>query len=496
MFLRQNGSHNSVSGPPAAETLPGRDTNQILNGLAILGFVGLYLYHFFVVWTYAVDIPFWDEWEMLRPGALSSNLNIPWLFAQHNEHRIATDKLFIWLLYRWNGWDIAVQQLFNFLIYGVLLLVVIRMARKIAPKMPLWAILAFVIFLLSPINHENHLMAFQSSFHFVVLFFLCAVLFLFDTKIDANGDATQSWKSLLLGSLFAILSIYSLSSGLLSCAVLLLIFGVWKTQRARNATAVLQTREWRQFVTVGLLVGGAIALWFVGWHASTSQALKASPFSALFWVWFLNILSAGFGFASYSVVAGLACLVFVLAPFARPLLRSRSALRSRQTESSEINAAATNAAATNAFGLWAPSAITLGLLAVLLFITSGRIGYGLPASKTPRYTEFVSLLIPLAAAAWYQFIESDKRRVGVVAALWAFCFLSFLPTWSYFRYYPDQYLERAAGAACTDKYYETGNPSGKDWHCRSIAPLDMNLNERLDQARELHVSFSRKLKQP
>lgn len=479
MFLRQNGSRDSVSGAAAAETLSGRDTNRILNGLAILGCVGLYLYHFFVVWTYAVDIPFWDEWEMLRPGALSSNLNVPWLFAQHNEHRIVTDKLFIWLLYRWNGWDIAVQQLFNFGIYGVLLLVVIQMARKIAPKMPLWAILAFVVFLLSPINHENHLMAFQSSFHFVVLFFLCAVLFLFSTKTGVDGTTTQSWKSLLVGSLFAILSIYSLSSGLLSCAVLLLVFGIWKMQRARRSPTAGHAREWRQFVTAGLLVGGAIALWFVGWHASTSQALKASPFSALFWVWFLNILSAGFGFASYSVLAGLACLVFVLAPFAWPLLRSR------QSEDSMANA----------FSFWAPGAITLGLLAVLLFITSGRIGYGLPASKTPRYTEFVSLLIPLAAAAWYQSIESDKRRVGVVAALWAFCFLSFLPTWSYFRYYPDQYLERAAGAACTDKYYETGNPGGKDWHCRSIAPLDMNLNERLNQARELHVSFSRKLKQ-
>ncbi|HVF84704.1 MAG TPA: hypothetical protein VM821_01880 [Abditibacteriaceae bacterium] len=486
MFLRQIGSHNSASSPTAAETSPGRrDLNRILNGLAILGCIGLYLYHFFVVWTYAVDVPFWDEWEMLSPGALSPNLNIPWLFAQHNEHRIVTDKLFIWLLLRWNGWDIAAQQLLNFLIYGALLLVVVQMARKTAPKMPLWAILSFVVFLLSPINHENHLMAFQSSFHFVVLFFLCAALFFFDTKTDADGNTTQSWKSLLLGSLFAVLSIYSLASGLLSCAVLLLVFGIWKTQRARNAAAALQSREWRQFVAVGLLLAGAMALWFVGWQASTSQSLRASPFSALFWVWFLNILSAGFGFASYSVIAGLACLVFVLAPFAKLLLRSRSALRSRQVEEG-----------TNAFSFWAPCAVTLGLLAVLLFVTSGRIGYGLPASKTPRYTEFVLVLIPLAAAAWYPFVAGSRMRVPVLVALWTFCFLSFLPTWGYFRFYPERYTEREAGAACTGKYYQTGNPSGKDWHCRSIAPLDIPLNERLNRARELGVSFSRKLEQP
>ena len=492
MLSRQIGSHNSASSPTSAETSSQRhDLNRAFNSLAILGCVGLYLYHFFVVWTYAVDIPFWDEWEMLQAGALAPNLNIPWLFVQHNEHRIVTDKLFIWLLYRWNGWDIAAQQLLNFLIYGALLLVVIQMARKIAPRMPLWMILSFVVFLLSPFNHENHLMAFQTSFHFVVLFFLCAALFLFDTKAGAEGSTTQSWKSLLLGSLFAILSIYSLSSGLLSCAVLLLVFAVWKTQRARNAAGDLQAREWRQFVVVGLLLVGAIALWFVGWQASTSQALKASPFSALFWVWFLNILSAGFGFASYSVAAGLACLLFVLAPFAKPLLRlvlrsrSRSTLRPLQTEDE-----------TNAFGFWVPCAVTLGLLAVLLFITSGRAGVGLTMSKTPRYVEFVAVLIPLAAASWYQFIDGSRMRVPVVAALWTFCFLSFLPTWGYFRFYPDRYTEREAGAACTGKYYQTGNPSGKNWRCRSIAPLEMPLNERMNRARELGVSFYQKLQQP
>ncbi len=453
---------------------------KIADSAAILFCLGLYLYHFFAVWTYAVDIPFWDEWEMLRPDALSSNLNIPWLFAQHNEHRIVTDKLFIWLLYHWNNWDIAVQQLLNFGIYGVLLLVVIQLTRKIAPQMPLWMVLAFVVFLLSPINHENHLMAFQSSFHFVVLFFLCAVLLLFSEKMGADGNTTQSWKLLLAGSLCAILSIYSLSSGLVSCAVLLLVFGLWKIRRAQSVESALRGREWQQLAVVAVLLIGAIAFWFDGWHAATAQDLKASPFSAVFWIWFLNIVSAGFGFASYSVICGLACLLFVLAPFWKLLFRAR------QKETFE----------KNAFSFWAPCAIVLGLLMVLLSITSGRAGVGLTMSKTPRYTEFVTLLVPLSAATWYQLTANSQWRVGERAVLWLFCFLSFWPTWSYFRFYPDQYQERAAGAACTGKYYATGDPSGKDWHCRSIAPLEMPLNERMNRAKELGVSFYEKMKSP
>src|SRR3712207_5757020 len=80
--------------------------------------VGLYAFHLFYVWRNAVNVPAFDEWELFNPDQLPAGLTPGWLFAQHNEHRMATTKLLIWLSYQANGWDVAAHQVLNFLLYG------------------------------------------------------------------------------------------------------------------------------------------------------------------------------------------------------------------------------------------------------------------------------------------------------------------------------------------------------------------------------------------
>lgn len=442
----------------------------------------LFLYHFFTVWMYVVNVPFWDEWAVFDGNALTPNLDASWIWAQHNEHRMITNKLVLWALYHLNGWDIGAHQVLNFVLYGGLVWAAVVLARRVAPQIPLAIPLAFALFLLSPVNHENHFMAFETAFHMVVLFSILAAFWLFKEVApiadlqSANIEYSklpevcpQSWRALLMGVLFATLAMYSLSNGLIYSAATLLIFIVFKIVRLRALppeNRAQKQREKSQLLVVCLLMIVASALWFVGWN-NTGSVPREAPFSWAFWNWYLSVLSAGFGFESYSALAGLACLAFVLAPLLLPLFENKSVPT----------------------GYWIVCAATLGVLLVLMSITVARASFGMGMSKTPRYVQFVLTFLPITIAGWWlllQNVSSSKRRL-TIGALWAFCFFSFLNEWSYFRYYGDKFLERQAGLECVANYYERG--AGKEWRCRSIAPFP--INNHLDKARRLDASFAR-----
>src|SRR5687767_6111155 len=118
--------------------------------LVIAVCVALFLVHYSFIWRYGVNVPFWDEWDALNAPHLPNGLSLEWLFAQHNEHRIATTKLLIWVYYQINSWNIHVGLLINFLIYGSFLLLFVQFAKKNVPELKGWIVCAFIIFLLSP----------------------------------------------------------------------------------------------------------------------------------------------------------------------------------------------------------------------------------------------------------------------------------------------------------------------------------------------------------
>ena len=186
----------------------------------MLAGVFLYLGHFGVVMYYAVDLPFADDWDFLRPGALSWGLSPSWLFALHNEHRIPTAKFLVWALFRLNGWNLIVHQAINFLLYGLLLLTVVRICAGTIPEIPAWVFMAFALFLLSPIGVDNHIGGIQASNHFALLFFFLAIPLFFSERPTLPRSGA--------GALCAILSAYSLASGIVYIIVLVIfivIFG-------------------------------------------------------------------------------------------------------------------------------------------------------------------------------------------------------------------------------------------------------------------------------
>ncbi|HEY6122506.1 MAG TPA: hypothetical protein VIV66_21300, partial [Pyrinomonadaceae bacterium] len=77
-----------------------------LTKLPLLICVGVFLFHFSVIARYAVNLPNMDDWALVAGDDHPSSVDLEWLYDQHNEHRTTTTKLFVWLQYHLNGWNV------------------------------------------------------------------------------------------------------------------------------------------------------------------------------------------------------------------------------------------------------------------------------------------------------------------------------------------------------------------------------------------------------
>jgi hypothetical protein len=424
--------------------------------LTLAACLGLYFVHFAIVMTHAVNVPFWDEWEMLAPQQLPAGLSLAWLYEQHNEHRVVTSKLLTWALYRFNGWNHVGHQAINFLLYGLLLFVLVRFAKRSAPWLDTWISVSFIIFLLSPIAYENHFWGFQSTFHFSLLFFFSSVHLFYREH--------QYWSHLLLGSLMALLAMYSASIGLVASLANLLLFSVFKLSRLKMAAgAGARNLEVRQWLAVLAVVGAGFALWLAGYNSLAHQSSYVLPHTRQFWLFFAGIAGLGFGLDTTSFLPNLFCLLIVFTPIVVHVWRTGGRFPNAS---------------------WAVYAAVAGVVAALAAITLGRASFGIPPSKGSRYSEIAMMLIPLSALTWSISLQHTARlRNAALIALWAFCFVTFQNNWSSFFNYEGLGDERRRGLRCIQWYYENGGGA----NCPTLYPFP--LEDKLDNARSLNASF-------
>src|SRR5260370_21746507 len=95
--------------------------------------------HLTIVLGYSVNLPFWDDWDALWPGHLSSRLSWRWLIGFHNTHRVVFTHLSIWILYRLNDWNLNVHIAANFLLYILLSVgTILYLERKFSMRLAAW----------------------------------------------------------------------------------------------------------------------------------------------------------------------------------------------------------------------------------------------------------------------------------------------------------------------------------------------------------------------
>lgn len=430
----------------------------ITNG-PLLICLALYAFHAYVIYKHAVNVPYWDEWSMFAGDSHPASIDLGWLHAQHNEHRVATTKIFVWLQFNLNGWNYVANLLIDFAIFGVLLAYLVRFVRKTAPLLPFWVVFSFMIFLLSPINWFSHFSAMQAAFHFHLLFFFIACTCLFDER--------QRFRELLIACIAAVLCIYSSAGGFVTSIVLLGAFSLFKGMRIYQAAGKRIRRELLQMILVLGIVGAALATWTIGYTKPFYHPALIYPATVQFWVFFANLVSLGFGFLGVSSMLGALCLLIVLIPVGGEIWKRRHNLASVQ---------------------WTAYVVVLAMLANLASISAGRAGFGVAVAKSGRYVELVAPFVLLSVCHWAIFLRDQKAlRTGVLIALWFFCFAGFARKWD-FGIYKAPSAARLEGLRCVESYYRGAG----DGLCPTICPSP--IAEQLEQAKRLNASFYRELK--
>jgi hypothetical protein len=426
--------------------------------IPLLGCISLFLIHFALIWKYAVNIPAWDDWTLIHIDH-PARLSWQWLFEQANEHRTSTTKLFVWLQYQLNHWNLRTHQIIAFLIYGLFLILLIRFAKRFALQVPTCITLSFVIFLLSTIVWLNHFEGYGAANHFLMIFFFAAAFLLFREP--------QKSLTLLAGCVCAILSIYSFAAGFVACLILVIVFGLFKGRRALSTGAgATRRKELTQLLMVVVVIGGALAAWTVDYHKPGYMPL-APPYSRKFWQLLLNLVSFSFGIDRFSIAWGVICLLIILVPLLGIVWKSGWGLTT---------------------GEWATLACALSLLAVHSSIAMGR-AFNLNFAKNQEYAEHGMPLIILSVMAWSFFLQKrEKLRSGMLVGLWLFCFIAFSGNWQ--PRYPYLSVQRLAGVECVRNYYFQHG----EGRCPTIYPPNNPLAGAMDAAKAMDISFYQEMR--
>lgn len=432
--------------------------NTWLTRLFLILCIAIYSIHFWLVLQNSVNVPYWDEWGILEPDALPAGFTLRWIVVQANEHRIVLTKLLSWGLFYVNGHNHVLSMVITYALYGVLLACIVLFARKMVPHLPLWVILAFIVFLLTPINWENNFWGFQSTFRFALLFPVLASYFLF--------SESQTGLRLALGAVMSVLATYSFFSGLVAICIIIVVFACFKVSRALSVSGSERRVEYAQLVGVVTTVLIFIGLYFIDYRITPHQHKLALPNEAVFWKFFTNLVSWGFGFETHSVVLGALCLLLVLAPIALHVWYKRLHV----TGSS-----------------WAIYAVSLSMLVVLASIASGRAHLS-PSAKISRYAEFGMMLVPFTAFAWAVLLKDRPNlKKYALVGFWVFCCLGFSYKWLWFPVYAVERNSRQQGVECIKSYYQHGGQA----FCPTVHFEPMP--GLLDDAKRLNFSFYREI---
>lgn len=419
----------------------------------------VFAFHFSTIARYAVNLPTLDDWALIADHNHPASVDLRWLHKQHNEHRTATTKLWVWLQFQINGWNVRTHQVLNFLWYGILVGFLVFVIRKLMPETPLWLLLIFTIFLLSPLIWLMHSMAYGIATHFWLLFFLIAAFCLFTEP--------QRWSSIIIGSLAGLASIYSFAAGTVTAVVMLGCFLVFKSVRIYQS-AQARSRELVQLILVVVVFGAGIGTWFVGFFHPSHHPQLVLPYRRLFWSVYANLISTGFGVERVSTKLGALFFLAVTVPLVGIFWQTRGRLSAPQ---------------------WAWFTILVALLADLAVISCARAGFGIGVSKALQYSEHGTPLIVLTTASWWVFLRRNPRlRAAILIGLWVVCFWAFLNNWN-FDIYKQVAAPRLEGVRCARAYY-----AGKgDGICPTVYPPARSIAPFLDNAKGIDASFYREL---
>jgi len=422
--------------------------------VAWLLLLSVYLYQFYGICAYSVDVPYSDDWIYFEPGNLGRAFPWHWIFKQELEHRIVLTKILGWLNLRLFSLDYRAQKLFNYVLFGGILLSLAFLKNKLIGKGKFILFPFFLLFVLSPIAWENHRWALQSDYHFAVLFACLSLCYAAPKDISVRSTG--------LFCIFSGLATYSLAPGTVLASVYLSCSVVYIVARMSQNSDAATLR--RLLVTEVMVMGLIFCSWFYG-YKSPAEAWPHKylyPWESGYWNDFLNMVSFSFGFQGLSVFPGFICLIMVILPLGVLLCNS-------ETRWQNVT--------------WSLIAANAGILIVLAVVTMARTDVNFYGAKTSRYAEIGFLMIPFMAIGWWHVLKSQVLRGVVLTALWLCCFISYYDDWSFQAYREAKQYDLQTLECAEDYYHGRGDGS-----CRGETFPNPQV---LDRAKKLGVNFTK-----
>jgi len=175
----------------------------------------------------AVDVPFWDQWELVPiiQDYKNDRLTFTDFWHQHNEHRIFFPRLVMVGLAALTKWNVKVEALCGLLIAGVAFVLLLKTLDNTLKKpirsaakraYPLWVPPLFSLIWFSLVQWENWMWGWQIQWYLCVLGVMCVV---YGLSLARTKVLPARVLLLLIGG--GVLAQYSLGNGVLIWPVLI-----------------------------------------------------------------------------------------------------------------------------------------------------------------------------------------------------------------------------------------------------------------------------------
>jgi hypothetical protein len=166
-----------------------------------------------LVWRFGVDVPFYDEWDMVDTlrRVHEGKFLFSDFFAQHNDHRVLFPRLILISTAQATGWNIryelAINVFFAWILMGILAVQIVATARKVRSigLLALLPVASLVVFSLA--QYENWLWGWQNQI-FLAALGVCGALFLL------SSAHLSAWRFVAAATL-GFVATFSFANGLL-----------------------------------------------------------------------------------------------------------------------------------------------------------------------------------------------------------------------------------------------------------------------------------------
>jgi hypothetical protein len=208
------------------------------------------------VWSFARDVPWWDDWDLVPVLSGHQPATAAWLWARHNEHLLPIPKLVHLALAAAGGADFRAGAYLNAATLAGAALALLLAARRLRGHTEL-ADALFPLVLLHWGQYENLLWSFQVQFICSTTLFLIAVV----VMVTARAHHLL-WRGAAVGACAVALPFCGVNGAVLVPALVLWLAGAavvsWRGQlpAARRDACAL--------VLLGVLGAGAMAVSLLG----------------------------------------------------------------------------------------------------------------------------------------------------------------------------------------------------------------------------------------